>query len=154
MEIHRMEMTGIKNPPIQTQGRQAKLHGEFHNPRTQSPTIPKKTVEMASTPYKITVKAVPEKSQVETQIKMCLRLEDKTGATIRTWPSVRLDPLLVAPPATRRKLNTQKQKQQKNLAQSTTNQPLLLKAEVVAATPPNHVIQRCYGCIQQASNEK
>uniref|UniRef100_A0A6B2KX84 IPT/TIG domain-containing protein n=1 Tax=Arcella intermedia TaxID=1963864 RepID=A0A6B2KX84_9EUKA len=116
---------------------------EFLSPKFSPQPKPSAHVTHSNTndQYRLSIKGVPDKSRVETQIKICLRLEEPSGATTRNWSLVEIDPILVAPVGLRRKTSTQ----QKPLRGAPS---LYLKAEVVAATSKN-VVHRCYGCIQR-----
>eukprot|EP01125_Pyxidicula_operculata_P016460 TRINITY_DN566_c1_g1_i2.p1 TRINITY_DN566_c1_g1~~TRINITY_DN566_c1_g1_i2.p1 ORF type:complete len:978 (-),score=298.74 TRINITY_DN566_c1_g1_i2:128-3061(-) len=98
--------------------------------------------------HSLSILGVPEKSRVETQIKLCLRFQ-KSPNSPQDWKILKLQPHLLAPIELRRKLNAQKQNKQSELVRTSEVKPcLILEANVIAASS-NVPVHRCYGCIQR-----
>lgn len=109
--------------------------------------------ENGASPFSLSISGLPEKSRVETQMKLVLRLQDGTGANCQAYTDLEIDDNLIADQ--RRKGRSQQLTVPNFLAGKKTNkqakgmtQSLSLTASVVDSKRQKE-IKRCVGCTQR-----
>jgi hypothetical protein len=118
-------------------------------------------------PWSITCSGVPEKSRVETQIRLRLGITHESGQN--AWPLLKLDPKAISPTHVTKKISKDKKEEQQSLAErERSEEHVIMETRIVSAgtnvaealtrassaTEVNHVLDAhslwaCYGCIQR-----
>eukprot|EP01119_Soliformovum_irregulare_P006646 TRINITY_DN1884_c0_g1_i1.p1 TRINITY_DN1884_c0_g1~~TRINITY_DN1884_c0_g1_i1.p1 ORF type:complete len:811 (-),score=195.13 TRINITY_DN1884_c0_g1_i1:69-2291(-) len=107
--------------------------------QVMQPPPPMDPANTTKTGYRLRMLGVPQKSRVETQLKLCLQLINSRGATESEWKSLFIpEQLLVTGKRLKREDKTSK-----------SDSGLILEAGVVCSSDPNRSVLRCYGCIQR-----
>lgn len=84
-------------------------------------------------------KKVPESSRVETQLKICIQLQNQEGENITNWRYLLLSDYLIGKKYPK---SDEKIKIESSIS-------LLLEAGVICASDPSKRIFRCLGCVQR-----
>lgn len=117
-------------------------------------------------PWSITCSGVPEKSRVETQIRLRLGLTHESGQN--AWPLLKLDPQAISPTHVTKKSSKDKKEEQQRLAERALQEHVIMETRVVSAGTnvaealtrassaaevnhvlDSHVLWSCFGCIQR-----
>lgn len=118
-------------------------------------------------PWSITCSGVPEKSRVETQIRLRLGLTHESGQN--AWPLLKIDAKAISPTHVTKKISKDKKEEQQSLAdREQREEHVIMETRIVSAgtnvaealtrassaTEVNHVLEThsiwsCYGCIQR-----
>ncbi|KAI9298290.1 hypothetical protein K502DRAFT_362576 [Neoconidiobolus thromboides FSU 785] len=95
--------------------------------------------------YEILIMGIPPtgiRSRVETQVKLCLKLINKTGTNSIPWTHLRLPPHLIVGQKDRRKAP-------KTSISPREDKIVNLRATVTCASNPKQKVQVCIGCVQR-----
>ena len=118
-------------------------------------------------PWSITCSGVPEKSRVETQIRLRLGLVHESGQN--AWPLLKIDSSAISPTHVTKKISKDKKEEQQSLAdRELREEHVIMETRIVSAganvaealtradstAEVNHVLEThslwaCFGCIQR-----
>lgn len=118
-------------------------------------------------PWSITCSGVPEKSRVETQIRLRLGVTHESGQN--AWPMLKIDAKAISPTHVTKKFSKDKKEEQQSLAgREQREEHVIMETRIVSAginvaealtrassaTEVDHVLEThsiwaCYGCIQR-----